>query len=417
MRKKTGVFVTSWFFLLFVSISSYAATQGIDHTKKEIKIGWFGPLSGVFQKIGEGMLDGMKAFIDRRNSHGGVGGYKVLLISYDNNNDPILSQQVLKKLMLQDKVFSIVGALGSNGINAVISDMEKYSIPVVYLGGGETHWAIPPKRNIFPVQPDYITEGRFMVKFAIENLNARRLAFIYRNDNTGRTALTGVKNAMNIYGRKFGAGLVLEAKRDSVEVIIAKLKTANPDAVLVFDFFGGATGIVSASKRAGINTNWVTSYVNSDNMLYKMTGKAWLGVYIAGWGKPTGNSTTDFLKYYTTTRYHKKALERRWDSPSGYNIAGWIACEIFYGGLDLFLKKHKTVLKLDWDNFIRAMETMKNFNNTMAKDITYYPFSLAKPGTKYYYLARSGQRTLYFSVASLTSQGQFYLKPITQWLY
>ena len=417
MRKTILKWTAVIYLVIGAAIFSFASNQGIDHAGKKITIGWFGPLSGAFQKIGEGMIDGMKANIERLNSLGGVAGYTIILKSYDNNNDPIMSKQIVKKLIQEDRVFAIVGALGAKGINAVITDMEKYGLPIVYLGGGETHWAVPPKRNIFPIQPDYITEGRLMVQFAIEKLNARRIAFIYRSDdNTGRTALVGVTQKMKEIGRKFGAQLVLETKRESVEVMIAKLKSTNPDSVILFDFFGGAAGLVAGAKRAGINVNWVTTYVNGDSIIYTLTGKPWLGVYIGNWQKAVESEYTNFEKYFKTTSFYQKAIARRWDAPSGYNAAGWVAIDIFLGGLKLFQSKYRDMKKLNWDNYINSLEGMRNFNNTIAKDISYYPMATARPGTRNYFLARRGQMTMYYTVASLTPSGKFYLKPVTGWL-
>ena len=417
MKRRVLVLAVCAILVLALAVSSFAADQGVNTRTRTIKIGWYGPLTGVFQKIGEGMVDGMKAHIDLQNRRGGVGGYKVKLVALDNNNDPIMSKQIVKRLVRQDRVFAIVGALGSKGINPVFADMVAYGIPVVYLGGGEYHWAVPPRRNVFPVQPDYITEGRLMVKFAVQNLHARKLAFVYRHDDSsGRTALRGVNIAMRTVGRRVGAKLVLKMKRLATNVIVAKLKQVNPDATLVFDFFGGASGIITAAKRAGINTKWITTYVNSDAIIYKIAGKAWLGVYIGSWAKAVEPVVTNFHRYFRTTKYYRKAIAARWDAPSGYHTAGWIASEIFYGGLRAFYRKYRNMNNLTWANFIKSMETLRNFNNTIAKDITYYPISTARRGTARYYLARRGQLTLYFTIASLTRNKQFYLRPVTRWL-
>lgn len=131
--------------LLSFTVSSFAASQGVNLRGRTIKIGWFGPTSGILQKIGQGMVDGMKAYIDRENSRGGVGGFKVKLVVYDNNNDPITTKQVVKKLVKRDRIFALVGALGSKGVNAVIAELKSYGIPCVYFGGGEYSWAVPPK--------------------------------------------------------------------------------------------------------------------------------------------------------------------------------------------------------------------------------------------------------------------------------
>jgi branched-chain amino acid transport system substrate-binding protein len=403
--------------ILTLGTAVFAADQGVDNSTKTIKIGWFGPLSGLFQKIGEGMTDGMNAYFDRLNSKGGIGGYKIKLIAYDNNNDPVMSKQIVKKLIKEDRVFAIVGALGSKGINAVISDIRSYGIPTVYLGGGEYHWAVPPKRNIFPVQPDYITEGRLLVKFALLNLKAKRVAFIYRTaDNTGTTALKGAKIAMRQYGRRLGARFVLIAKNENFSSLTASLKKQNPEAVIVFDFFGSAAAIIKTAKKAGIVCNWITTYVNGDSIIYRIAGKYWLGVYIANWQKATTNNMYDFVRYFKTTKYYRKAIAKRWDAPSGYNIAGWVASEIFVGGLKLYLKKYGRISNMTWIKYINSLETMRNYNDTLANNISYYSLNSARPGSRNYYLARRGQTTLYFMKASLTSSGKFHLKPVTNWV-
>ncbi len=411
MRKKSILLTISILFILIFTISSFAV-QGVDHRRKTVKIGWFGPLSGALQFIGEAMVDGMKAYITRLNRRGGVKGYKIKLVAYDNNNDPITTKAKLKQLVKTDRIFALVGALGSRGINAVFSDIVSYGVPTVYLGGGEYHWAVPPKRNVFPVQPDYITEGRLMVTFAIKKLNARRIMFVYRHtDSTGKTALRGARTAIKKIGRRVGAKL-MSMKRLAVNICIAKIKKVNPDAVLIFDFFGGASGLVSQAKRAGINTKWITTYVNSDAILYKMTGKRWLGVYVGAWAKASGTIVTSFIRYFRTTAQYRKAKRKNWDAPSGYHTAGWIAMEVFIGGLKKFARKYRTMRKLTWANFIRSMESLRRFNNTLAKDITYLPISRARRGSRAYYRARRGQLTLYFTQARLTRSRQFYLHPI-----
>ncbi len=414
MKKKSIVLILALVLIIATGVTAFSA-QGVSHGRRMITIGWFGPMSGPFQMIGEGMVDGMRAKIDQINGRGGIGGYRLRLIALDNNMNPVQTKGIVKKLVKQLRVFAIVGALGSVGINAVINDLKSYGIPVVYLGGGEPHWSVPPKRNIFPIQPDYITEGRLLVKFAVQNLRARRIAFVYANNSTGRTALRGALIGMRRYGRRVGAKFVLKSIRLGLSVMKTRIKKANPDATIIFQFLSGAAGLVSGCKRAGIRTNWITTYVNSDSVLYKIAGRKWLGVYVAAWAKATQRVVTNYIRYFVKTKYYRKARRKRWDAPSGYHTAGWIAVEIFIGGLRIFQRKYRSMRRLTWDNYIRSMENMRNFNNTIAKDITYYPMSKARRGTRYYYLARSGQRTLYFTQAAKI-RGRFYLKPVTRWM-
>ena len=90
-------------------------TQACDRegiTDTEIKIGSACALSGplvVYSPIHQGM----KAAFDKKNSEGGVHGRKINFIYYDHAYSTTKAVEQVKRLIDQDKVFAMVGLLGT----------------------------------------------------------------------------------------------------------------------------------------------------------------------------------------------------------------------------------------------------------------------------------------------------------------
>ncbi|HOJ94577.1 MAG TPA: ABC transporter substrate-binding protein, partial [Fervidobacterium nodosum] len=107
MRKLLSVLL---FLGLFVSIF---AEVGVYNDK--VVIGTFQALSGPYAVIGQEMTKGMKAYFNWVNNRGGVYGRKIELIVADDQLNPAKTVVEVKRLVEQDKVFAIVGGLGTYG--------------------------------------------------------------------------------------------------------------------------------------------------------------------------------------------------------------------------------------------------------------------------------------------------------------
>src|SRR5882672_12941522 len=76
---------------------------------KELKIGFLAPRTGIFAQLGTDMVNGFQMYLDE---HGGMlGGAKVAFIVEDDQGKPDVDVAKAKKLILQDKVDMLVGAV------------------------------------------------------------------------------------------------------------------------------------------------------------------------------------------------------------------------------------------------------------------------------------------------------------------
>src|ERR1700728_292340 len=78
-----------------------------------IRFGQPAALDGPVAALGIGMRDGIRAAFAEANRDGGINGRALELISRDDGYDPNRSIEVTKRLLMDDEVFGIIGAVGT----------------------------------------------------------------------------------------------------------------------------------------------------------------------------------------------------------------------------------------------------------------------------------------------------------------
>src|SRR6185436_19541088 len=87
------------------------ANQGV--SKNEIVLGSIQDLSGPIAGFGKQVRLGMMLRVDEINEQGGVNGRKIRLIVEDSAYDPKKAVLAAQKLVNQDKIFAMVGHIGT----------------------------------------------------------------------------------------------------------------------------------------------------------------------------------------------------------------------------------------------------------------------------------------------------------------
>jgi branched-chain amino acid transport system substrate-binding protein len=109
--------------LLAISVSSPAQSA-------ELRVGFLAPRTGIFTQLGTDMVNGFQMYLDE---HGGkLGGMDVKFIVEDDQGKPDVDVAKAKKLILQDKVDMLVGAVLASSAYALapVSTAEK----TLYMG-------------------------------------------------------------------------------------------------------------------------------------------------------------------------------------------------------------------------------------------------------------------------------------------
>ena len=96
-----------------------------------IRVGYLGPLTGIFAAAGKDMLDGLKMAFEQMNYE--VAGRKIELIEEDDEGNPATAQAKYRKLVAQDHIHVLTGVLLSNIGYALVPNIERDRLPSLYL--------------------------------------------------------------------------------------------------------------------------------------------------------------------------------------------------------------------------------------------------------------------------------------------
>src|SRR5271155_5760796 len=104
-----------------------AKNYGPGVTDTEIKIGNTGPYSGPASSYST-IFKSMAAYYKMINDHGGVNGRKINFISYDDAYMPPKTVEMTRKLVEEDQVLLIEGALGTPTNSAIWPYMNQHKV-------------------------------------------------------------------------------------------------------------------------------------------------------------------------------------------------------------------------------------------------------------------------------------------------
>ncbi|HON83340.1 MAG TPA: ABC transporter substrate-binding protein [Caldisericia bacterium] len=348
----------------------------------EIKIGTFSALTGPVAIIGAPFNHGLLSYINWINDQGGVYGRKIKVISYDDQFNPALTVTGVKKMVEEDKVFAIVGGLGTPGCLAVMDYLNGKGVPFVYQGSGVSALAIPPKKYVFAVQPNYTNEGQIFVKYIVDDLKLKKIALLYRDDDAGREGSVGVDQGIS----RFGGELVVKSPFPGTETdftsYLLKVKQSDADALIVYEPTDSAiaSNILKTAKSLGLTQKIFLPYSHAG--IVAAAGEAAENVYITGWvdfSNPEDPGVQKFFEIWT--KYYPK------DNPLlyAYAVAGFVAGEIFVEALK------RSGPYPTRDSIVWALETFYGWSGYVAKDISYGPNERSGKYSMFFMRVENGQ--------------------------
>jgi len=252
-----------------------ANTGSSSATGDTIKIGAIGPLSGAASTYGISVKEGAQLLEKEVNSAGGINGKKIKFIFEDDQADPNSSMQAFNKLVDSEKVSAILGPVTSGATLAVAPNSTAKQIPMI------TPTATEP--TITKVGGDYMFRGCFvdsfqgdvLGKYASENLKSKTAAVLY---NSGSDYSKGIADSFKAKfegaGGKVGEFLTYNDKDTDFKAQLTKIKTLNPDIIVLPDYYNVVGLIAKQARDMGIKSQFLGGDGWESEELTKIGGDA-----------------------------------------------------------------------------------------------------------------------------------------------
>jgi len=352
-----------------------AAEKARGVTDTEVAIGQWGPQTGPAALWGA-VARGTGVYFDLINEEGGIHGRKIKYYLRDDSYQPMKTKAIAKEFLENLGIFAVVGGVGTSTGMAVRDYLAENKVPWVAPSTGSSHWTIPLQKYLFAIYPRYTDEAYVLTEYTIEKMGKKNIAFFYQNDDYGKEGLKGAKDYMEKKGLKLAAEVPVEVTDTDLKSHALKLKESNADAVILWVLPKHAAIILGVSKASGFQPQWIASSTLSDsNLMHKVTKGLWEGVVYANFL----NMESPLIKKYLDAQ---KKFAPKEQETGVFFLAGFLFAEPLVEGL------RKAGKDLTPDSFVKAMESIKNWNDWLGHDCTFGPDE--HQGMKSVYLAKCG---------------------------
>ena len=261
--------------------TSAACAQSVPGvTSNSILLGESAAFTGPAQQLGIQMRDGMMLWFNHVNAQGGVHGRTIRLVTRDDGYESDRAAENTRKLIEADRVFALVGYVGTPTSKASLPVFTKAKVPFVGPFTGAELLRTPVNPYVFNVRASYYNETDAIVEQLLTT-GSKRFAVFYQNDSYGLAGLTGVQIAVRKRGGEIVATGTVERNTVDVAKAIKAILPKRPDAVIMISAYKSIAAFIKTAKKDGYDGQFYNvSFVGSTALANEL-GKEGVGVAIS----------------------------------------------------------------------------------------------------------------------------------------
>lgn len=236
-----------------------------------IVLGQAAVFEGPAASLGLGMREGLLAAFAEVNRAGGIKGRKLELVARDDGYEPKKAIEVARQLLAEDKVFALVGPVGTPTSAATQPIATEAGAPFIGAFTGAEFLREPHKPNVVNVRASYFQETETMVERLTKDLGVRRIAVFYQDDAFGRAGLAGVQRALAKRKMELVAEGAYERNTVAVKRALLDIRRGKPDAVIMVGAYKPSAAFIKLARELGMNPTFVNiSFVGSDALAQEL---------------------------------------------------------------------------------------------------------------------------------------------------
>ena len=329
-----------------VVAQSKQATQGV--AKDELTIGSIQDLSGPLAGFGKQIRLGMMLRVDEINEQGGVNGRKVKLLVEDSGYDPKKAVLAAQKLVNQDKIFAMVGHLGTAQNNAAMPVQFEKNVINFFPVTAAREMYEPFNRLKYAFAATYFDQMRNTLPRLVKEKNVTKVCTIYQDDEFGLEVLRGAEAGLKTMNMDFVEKTSYKRGATDFSSQVARMKAAGCEMVVLGTIIRETIGTIGESRKTGFSPVFFGSSAAYTDLIHKLGGKAMDGLYATMTVQnPYLDDASKNVSFWAN-KYKTKFNE----DPTVFSVYG-------YNLVDTFLRAtQKAGPNLTTDSFIKAMDTM-----------------------------------------------------------
>lgn len=192
------------------------------------------PTTGRFALHAEADRRGVEMAIDESNARGGVLGREIVLVSRDPTLDPARAAQVAEELVTQTKAGFMVGAIASGVAASMSAVFQKYGVVFINTNSSAPSEATEnAHRSKFVFDANGANFNRALLKYALAERKARRVALLTEDNNFGRSNAAAMRPYIAEYGGTVVGEVLAPEQQPDPTGILRQVAALGADVVAV----------------------------------------------------------------------------------------------------------------------------------------------------------------------------------------
>lgn len=323
-----------------------AQSQGV--SKDKIVLGSIQDLSGPIAGFGKQIRLGMMLRVDEINEQGGVNGRKIRLLVEDSKYDPRNAVLAAQKLVNQEKIFAMVGHLGTAQNMAAMPVQFQKNVINFFPVTAARQMYDPFHKLKYAFAAPYYDQMRVGVPKLAKEKGAKKVCAMYQDDEFGLEVLRGAEEGLKNAGMAMAETTSFKRGATDFSSQMQKLAAEKCDFVVMGTIIRETIGGIATAKRLGFNPTFLGSSASYTDLIHKLGGPAMNGFYSAMAAQhPYLDDASQNIRFWAN-KYQTKFSE----DPTVFSVYG-------YQLIDAFAKAAgKAGNNLTTESFIKAMDTM-----------------------------------------------------------
>ena len=320
-------------------------------TATEIVIGNHTALSGPVSAWGIGSTEGMRMRFEEANEKG-IHGRKIKFVVEDHQYQTPRAVQAANKLINNDKIFAMVGALGTPQNNAVLGEQLQKGVPNLFPFTAARSMAEPFHKLKFAAFSTYYDQVRAVAKHFVEKEGKKKICTMYQDTDFGHEIRDGVREQAKAMKLEV-AGEAAYGPMDTEFVApVTKLKSAGCDLVILGSIIRDSIQAVGTAKKLGwADVTFVGQAASYDPIVAAAPGGIMEGFFSAtGMPYAYADTSAEPIKAWAAKYKSRTSQDPNSAAQYGYVTADIVVKALEAAGQDLTRAK-----------LVAALEGTKNY--------------------------------------------------------
>jgi branched-chain amino acid transport system substrate-binding protein len=288
-----------------IAVPGRGGPHGPGVTETEIRLGMTNDLAGTADTPYSVITTAIQAYLRKVGEEdGGVCERKPVLLAEDDRYTPEGALEKTKKLVEQDQVLAMIGALGTavhtptaaylNDPNADGNGAD--GVPDLFVSTGWSGWGDAAKYPwAIGYIPDYVTDARVLARYINDSLKDKKVAILHENDEFGNDYARGLQETIANKDLLVSAQAADPAPEVLKERVLA-MRDAGAEVVLLALTPQLSAEVFRIADAEAYTPKWLLSYVNSPSALAREIGGGTLAEQLLkGFEELQGSISTEYL--------------------------------------------------------------------------------------------------------------------------